>query len=1130
MNTAFGKCVLIIVMLITFATSCTAATLYVKPESSPARATHSGASWNTAFASVSDALAHAANGSEVWVAQGSYKSDKLDVPIGVKLYGGFAGNETIRDQRDSAAHETTLLVKGLYMTNDSKGLCIVDGFTVDTNGNTGIYLISSSSVVSNNSIKNCAYGVLCMGGAPVVTGNRLSGDTYGIICSGATAKVRNNAVSGCRSAGIECRDGDTSTVANNTMVGTDTGIGVNVRGGSPTIANNIVAFWPQTGIRAIAPAKPTVSHNCTFGNAMNYGGITPDPGSIFDDPQFVNRASANYELVLGSPCTDTGDDRYVVRGELDIDGQPRVCGLHVDIGADESWIVLPGASAPTVVDDGANQMSADSLHAIWAGGGSGNPVVEYDYAVGTSPTYDDTVPLIVGWTSVGGRTGVTLMNLRLRDDPGLRYYFYVKGKDAGGAWSPVGVSGGVSVANLQDRDFLLGIGDFEESHLVPWFSSVPNPDLVTLSPSPSIYADPSGQDGYLLPGNENKELGDGWRMAVAGTPTPYANTLYRIDKTNRFGTGNCQYVALQGQLGGWASAQAVHSLVLDATKPYALHVGDTVTFTIDHVQMSDYDGSGVEYRISLGPRSSDAILTPSTNGYRCSTGPYTIPAGTDRLDVLVRIDANGSLNGHTPGIYIDGAHLTVQRSGEPGNERWAIPVRPVRNVKTNTALFNEGWTSDYAAARDYDSISFSIDGEANAFLRSLNPNLKVYFYQSGTNCLDRRDSQGNDQVGKQAPVTFLEALRWYPDWLYSDGNGGYIRGTEYLDRYELHITNPAYQALWASGVVDKARSGREYGPIVATGLDYDGVWIDNLSGLTPAVNGIARLPWEVQQFMHAGYEPVKAAGLKIIQNVAAMHLDGSVDWAGNNGRVYCDPFWQPDADYPEPLYRANTPNTVADVLFQEWGFFKPRSNLNEADRSYWLACLNDMDIVASWDTAVDGNNKPKLGADKKRELTMWTTGANFSINGVDDVHPLNGTWGLNGWISYGLCSYLLGQNEWTSVGFRVAPAISGNPIEYPNVDYSVTKLLGVVDGTRTQFSQNDPYWVYRNYKSSAPGEVGGVVVVNGDTAAARSYTVPFDADMAELHDGETLFTFVPANTVIQVPGSTGRLLLHRSVK
>jgi ribonuclease BN (tRNA processing enzyme) len=81
-----------------------------------ARGPWDGASWQTAFRSLADALAAAGEGrAELWVAAGTYlpttgqdRSSSFVLRPGVELYGGFRSQETDRSQRDWRAHATIL--------------------------------------------------------------------------------------------------------------------------------------------------------------------------------------------------------------------------------------------------------------------------------------------------------------------------------------------------------------------------------------------------------------------------------------------------------------------------------------------------------------------------------------------------------------------------------------------------------------------------------------------------------------------------------------------------------------------------------------------------------------------------------------------------------------------------------------------------------------------------------------------------------------------------------------------------------------------------------------------------------------------------------------------------------------
>lgn len=65
-------------------------------------------------------------------------------------------------------------------------------------------------------------------------------------------------------------------------------------------------------------------------------------GNINAHPLFVDVAVDDYHLLPDSPCLDAGDPAYVpAPNETDLDGQPRVIGDRIDMGAYEHTSVVP---------------------------------------------------------------------------------------------------------------------------------------------------------------------------------------------------------------------------------------------------------------------------------------------------------------------------------------------------------------------------------------------------------------------------------------------------------------------------------------------------------------------------------------------------------------------------------------------------------------------------------------------------------------------------------------------------------------------------------------------------------------------------------------------------------------------
>jgi hypothetical protein len=77
-----------IVLIFLALASVSHAVIYVDRNASGT--THDGTTWGKAYQTITAALAAASEGSEIWVADGTYV-DKITMKQGVSLYGGFLG-------------------------------------------------------------------------------------------------------------------------------------------------------------------------------------------------------------------------------------------------------------------------------------------------------------------------------------------------------------------------------------------------------------------------------------------------------------------------------------------------------------------------------------------------------------------------------------------------------------------------------------------------------------------------------------------------------------------------------------------------------------------------------------------------------------------------------------------------------------------------------------------------------------------------------------------------------------------------------------------------------------------------------------------------------------------------------
>ncbi len=175
-----------------------------------------GSSWQKAYTDLYLALTAAGNGTEIWVAVGNYmpasaedgrRTLSFELKSGVKIYGGFSGTETQRDQRnpDPATNKTILSgdvngddQTGNYDDNsyhvvtcqDVNSAAVLDGFTIrggnantnDNNRGGGMYNLRCSATLSNllfvdNNANNEGGGMYNESSSPQLTNVQFIGNT-----------------------------------------------------------------------------------------------------------------------------------------------------------------------------------------------------------------------------------------------------------------------------------------------------------------------------------------------------------------------------------------------------------------------------------------------------------------------------------------------------------------------------------------------------------------------------------------------------------------------------------------------------------------------------------------------------------------------------------------------------------------------------------------------------------------------------------------------------------------------------------------------------------------------------------------------------------------------------------------
>ncbi len=227
------------VPLLLFVSSAFAVPIFVN-KNAPGPA-HDGASWQTAFTTVTGGINAATAGRELWVAAAQY-NERITIPNGVALYGGFAGVETVRDARNPVANLTILDggTQGVVVkfASSAGASTRIEGFVI-RNGRAewggGIQCVNASPTIANN----------------VITGNTSIGAGGGIYCSGAAPTIIGNAITANFASslygdggGICCDENSNATIVSNAIKGNianQNGGGIAGWNSSPIISNNVIA-------------------------------------------------------------------------------------------------------------------------------------------------------------------------------------------------------------------------------------------------------------------------------------------------------------------------------------------------------------------------------------------------------------------------------------------------------------------------------------------------------------------------------------------------------------------------------------------------------------------------------------------------------------------------------------------------------------------------------------------------------------------------------------------------------------------------------------------------------------------------------------------------------------------------
>jgi hypothetical protein len=381
-------------------------------------------SWATAARNIQDAVDVGLPGATIFVTNGVYAPVIVNTPLtlhssngpGVTVINGGGTNNCV------------------YLATNAvlAGFTLANGFTYASGG--GVYCASTNAVLTNcvltgNEALRMGWGGGGSGGGAyggmlincTLTGNQVPDGAGG----GAADCTLNNCALAGNSVGGGIGGGASFCTLNNCTL---TGNGAFQGGGAAGSTLNNCTLTGNSAADDGGGAYGSTLNNCIVyfnmapdgagGNydsssALNYCCTTPLPGgigNITNAPLFVNYAGGNLRLQSNSPCINSGYNAYVV-GSTDLDGNPRIVGGTVDIGAYEyqtplsrvsyAWLQHYGLPINTNTDTADPDGTGLNVYQDWIAGL--NPTNALSVLQMTSATRTNaSAGLVVTWQSVSG--------------------------------------------------------------------------------------------------------------------------------------------------------------------------------------------------------------------------------------------------------------------------------------------------------------------------------------------------------------------------------------------------------------------------------------------------------------------------------------------------------------------------------------------------------------------------------------------------------------------------------------------------------------------------------------------------------------------------------------------------------
>lgn len=338
-----NKRIITTLITITFVNNfASAGVWYVSPTST---GLGDGSSWQNAsnLNTALDATNGAASGDDVWVQQGTYNGP-FSIKSGIKVYGGFIGNETIVSDSDPMVNETIILgnaTNRCISLIDSDSTTLLRGFHLK-NGNVNIFVGGSAGIgggalfikdsnalivqnIISNNFSEIGGAVYVYGGSPSFVSNTFHNNGVNGCLSGGAVFIRRGNVTfhNCLFYENEAVEGGAvatkgiATMINCTFadnMATKTAKDIHDYLGGSVIKNSIL--WDSDPLPTVQISNPR--GGISVENSLIKEGWA-GTGNVSTDPLFIDPANDKYRFSQYSPCKDSGDNLALPQDIADLD-------------------------------------------------------------------------------------------------------------------------------------------------------------------------------------------------------------------------------------------------------------------------------------------------------------------------------------------------------------------------------------------------------------------------------------------------------------------------------------------------------------------------------------------------------------------------------------------------------------------------------------------------------------------------------------------------------------------------------------------------------------------------------------------------------------------------------------------